>query len=75
MERLLRERRLLALLGQRVALADGTVVDVLDLVDEEPGVLLVYAVGNSALHRTVALADVARVVGPMPDDNNEEETV
>jgi len=73
-ERLLRERRLLALLGKRVALADGAVVDVLDIVDDAPAeTLLVYAVGHSALHRTVTLAEVAQVLGPMPDDDEEEE--
>lgn len=72
-ERPLRERRLLALLEKRVTLADGTVVDVLDIVDDAPTeTLLVYAVGHSALHRSVALTDVARVLGPMPDDNDEE---
>ncbi len=75
MTRLLRERRLLALLGTRVALADGAVVDVLDIVDDAPAeTLLVYAVGHSALHRTVALAEVARVLGPMPDGDGEEDT-
>ncbi len=73
-ERLLRERRLLALLGKQVTLADGAVVDVLDIVDDAPAeTLLVYAVGHSALHRAVALSEVARVLGPMPDDDEEEE--
>jgi len=71
--RLLRERRLLALLGKRVTLVDGAVVDVLDIVDDAPTeTLLVYAVGHSALHRSVALTEVARVVGPIPDDEGEE---
>jgi len=73
--RLLRERRLLALLGTRVLLADGVVVDVLDIVDDAPAeTLLVYAVGHSALHRTVAFAEVVQVLGPMTDDDGEEET-
>jgi len=73
MERLLRERRLLALLGKRVTLTDGTIVDVLDIVDNAAAeTLLVYAVGNSAVHRAVALAEVARVMGPIPDDEDEE---
>ncbi len=73
-ERLLRERRLLALLGKRVMLADGAVVDMLDIVDDAPAeTLLVYAVGHSALHRAVALREVARVLGPMPDNDGEEE--
>jgi len=72
LERLLRERRLLALLGKRVMLADGAVVDVLDIVDDAPAeTLLVYAVGHSALHRAVALSEVARVLG----DDGEEETL
>jgi len=72
-ERLLREHRLLALLGKRVTLADGAVVDVLDIVDDAPTeTLLVYAVGHSALHRSVVLSEVARVVGPIPDDEGEE---
>jgi len=74
LDRLLRERRLLALLGQRIELADGSMVDVLDIVDEDPeGTLLVYAVGDSALHRTVALGEVARVLDPMPDEAETEE--
>ena len=73
--RLLRERRLLNLLGKRVTLADGAVVDVLDIVDDAPAeTLLVYAVSHSALHRTVALSEVAQVLDPMPDDDEEEET-
>jgi len=76
MEKELRERQLLALLGQRVVLADGGVVDVLDIVDNAPeGALVVYAVGESADHRTVALGEVARVLGPTPDDDGEEETL
>ncbi len=76
MEKELRERQLLALLGQRVVLADGGVVDVLDNVDNAPeGALVVYAVGESADHRTVALGEVARVLGPTPDDDGEEETL
>jgi len=72
-ERLLRERRLLNLLGKRIALADGAVVDVLDIVDDAPAeTLLVYAVGHSALHRSVELSEVARVVGPIPDDEREK---
>ena len=72
--RLLRERRLLTLLGKRVTLADGAVVDVLDIVDDAPTeTLLVYAVGHSALHRIVALSEVSQVLGPMPDDDEEEE--
>ncbi len=72
-ERLLRERRLLNLLGKRIALADGAVVDVLDIVDDAPAeTLLVYAVDHSALHRSVELSEVARVVGPIPDDEREE---
>ncbi len=75
LERLLREHRLLALLGKRVTLADGAVVDVLDIVDDAPAeTLLVYAVGHSALHRTVEVSEVARVLGPMPDDDGKEET-
>ncbi len=75
LERLLRERRLLPLLGTRIALADGTVVDVLDIVDDAlVETLLVYAVGHSALHRTVALAEVVQVLGPMPDDDGEADT-
>jgi len=75
LERLLRERRLLALLGKRVTLADGAVVDVLDIVDDAPTeTLMVYAVGNSGLHRTVALSEVTRTVGPIPDDDGKEET-
>jgi len=74
-ERLLRERRLLALLGKRVVLTNGAVADVLDIVDDAPAdALLVYAVGNSALHRAVALTEVARTVGPIPDDDGEEVT-
>jgi len=38
-------------------------VDVLDIVDEDPeGTLLVYAVGDSALHRAVVLGEVTRVL-------------
>jgi len=71
--RLLRERRLLTLLGKRATLADGAVVDVLDIVDDTPAeTLLVYAVGHSALHRTVVLREVAQVLGPMTDDGEEE---
>ncbi len=74
-ERLLREKHLLLLLGKRVTLTDGAVVDVLDIVDDAPAeTLLVYAVGHSALHRTVALSEVAQVLDPMPDDDEEEET-
>jgi len=32
-------------------------------------------VGESADHRTVALGEVARVLGPTPDDDGEEETL
>lgn len=70
----MRERRLLALLGQRVQLTNGAVVDVLDIEDDNPvGALLVYVLGDSALHRTVSLTDVARVFGPIPDDEEREE--
>jgi len=70
-DREMRERRLLALLGQRVQLTDGSLVDVLDITDEtRPMALLVYAAGDSALHRTVLLTDVARALGPIPDDGD-----
>ena len=71
LDREMRERRLLALLGQRVQLTDGSLVDVLDITDEaRPTALLAYAAGDSALHRTVRLRDVARALGPIPDDGD-----
>jgi len=70
-DREMRERRLLALLGQRVQLTDGSLVDVLDITDKaRPTARLVYAAGDSALHRTVLLTDVARALGPILDDGD-----
>ncbi len=71
LDRKMRERRLLALLGQRVQLTDGDLVDVVDITDAaRPEALLVYAAGDSALRRTVLLTDVARSLGPIPDDDD-----
>jgi len=76
LDREMRERRLLALLGQRVQLTNGAVVDVLDIEDDNPvGALLVYVLGDSAQHRTVALADVARIFGPIPDDEERKKVL
>jgi len=67
------EHRTLALIGKRVGLTSGAVVDVLDIADEEahPS-LLVYVIGDLADHRTVALTEVAHVMGPIPDEDGEE---
>jgi hypothetical protein len=71
LDREMRERRLLALLGQRVQLTDGSLVDVLDITDEaRPEALLVYTAGDSALHRTVLLTEVVRALGSIPDDDD-----
>ncbi len=71
LDREMRERRLLTLMGQRVQLTDGSLVDVLDITDEaRPEALMVCTAGDSALHRTVLLTEVARVLGAIPDDDD-----
>ncbi len=69
----LEEHHILSLIGRRVELAGGAVVDVLDIAEGEtrPS-LVVYVIGDTADHRTVPLADVTRALGPIPDDDGEE---
>jgi len=67
------EHRTLALIGKRVRLTSGAVVDVLDIADGEahPS-LLVYVIGDLADHRTVALTEAVHVMGAIPDEDGEE---
>jgi len=66
------EWRIPSLIGKRVMLTSGAVVDVLDSAEgETQPSLVVYVIGDTADHRIVPLADVIRALGPIPDDDGE----